>query len=551
MANPVVFRKNVNVGAADAESDNAYLTHCFIDTGDLDQLLDCNNPRCIVLGRTGTGKTALLQQILKQGPNVCELLPETLSLNYIANSNIIKFFEKIGVDLNIFYCLLWRHILTVELLNLKFKLNNEAAQVRFFDFISNIFGFNKSKQRALNYIKEWGDKFWESTENRIKEFTRTLESKLSAAASAGIDVAHLGAEATKSLTEEQKVEILHRGTQVVNNVQIKELHEVISLLGEDIFNDPMDKYYIVIDKLDEGWVDDSIRFKLVKALIETIKTFRNIEPVKIIIALRTDLHFRVLKETVQPGFQEEKYQSLYLNVKWSRDQLVKLLDSRVNFMFKRQYTSEKVTLADIMPSNQMDKKSSVDYLIERTFFRPREAIMFLNECISRSTGKSRITAEILRQAEVPYSQQRLRSLADEWRREYPNLLEYTKLIERRQTPCELSSLDQVDYDEFCEHIIEGISDENDPVYQACSEYYIANIKKEMPLLETVVSILYQVGLVGVKPEPHLGRQWSFEGQPVLSRGQLKSTSTIEVHKTFWAALGVTTRGRDTSNRGKK
>jgi hypothetical protein len=54
-------------------------------------------------------------------------------------------------------------------------------------------------------------------------------------------------------------------------------------------------------------------------------------------------------------------------------------------------------------------------------------------------------------------------------------------------------------------------------------------------------ILYQVGLVGVKTEPTLARQWSFEDSPILSSDNLKPECKIEVHKTFWAALGVISR----------
>ena len=207
--------------------------------------------------------------------------------------------------------------------------------------------------------------------------------------------------------------------RIVNDVQVKDLHQVIALLSEDIFNNPSDRYYIVIDRLDEDWVDDRIRFKLIKALMEALRTFRQIHSAKIIVALRTDLHYRVLKETVHAGFQQEKYSSLYLQLRWTRQQLQQLLDLRVHFMFRRQYTNSNVTLFDILPINQIEKRSAVDHILDRTFFRPREAILYLNNCIARSEGSSRITITTLRQADVVYSQQRLISLADEWRREYP------------------------------------------------------------------------------------------------------------------------------------
>lgn len=38
------FRRHGTIGAAAAEEDERFLTACFINTGDLDTLLDCENP---------------------------------------------------------------------------------------------------------------------------------------------------------------------------------------------------------------------------------------------------------------------------------------------------------------------------------------------------------------------------------------------------------------------------------------------------------------------------------------------------------------------------
>jgi len=301
-----------------------------------------------VLGRTGSGKTALLGRVLKLCEHAVELSPETLSLNYVLNSNVIRFFEEAGVRLEPFYALLWRHIITVELLKLRYDITNADKQNEFLDRIKYMLSRNKVREKALRYLNEWGDKFWEETAYRTKEFTRKLETDLSASAKVNVaEYLQLGAEGARKLTEEQKVEVRESGNRVVNDVQVKDLHEVINLLSEDIFNDDQKHYYVVVDRLDEDWIDDTLRFKLIKSLIETVRNFRRVKYVKIIVALRTDLHYRVLKETDQAGFQEEKYRSLYLPIRWTREQLADLLDARVSFMFKRKYTTDGVTLKDI------------------------------------------------------------------------------------------------------------------------------------------------------------------------------------------------------------
>ena len=82
---------------------------------------------------------------------------------------------------------------------------------------------------------------------------------------------------------EQTTDIINRAQKVVNGVQIQELNAVMDILADDIFDDTQQDYYIIIDDLDTGWVHDSLRFKLVRALMETVKKFRRIPNLKIIL----------------------------------------------------------------------------------------------------------------------------------------------------------------------------------------------------------------------------------------------------------------------------
>ena len=117
-----VFRKHDNVGAAAAEHDSQFLDACFVDTGDVKFLLDRKNPKRIIVGRTGAGKTALLYRITNSTSHVIQLSPHDLSLNFIATNKVIAFFEEAGVNLAPFYGLLWKHLLVVELI--KEKISN-------------------------------------------------------------------------------------------------------------------------------------------------------------------------------------------------------------------------------------------------------------------------------------------------------------------------------------------------------------------------------------------------------------------------------------------
>jgi GTP-binding protein EngB required for normal cell division len=71
-----VFRKHMTVGEADAENDQSFLEDCFVDIGDYEVLCNTSAPQCIVLGRTGAGKSALLEQVIRNQERVINIEPE-------------------------------------------------------------------------------------------------------------------------------------------------------------------------------------------------------------------------------------------------------------------------------------------------------------------------------------------------------------------------------------------------------------------------------------------------------------------------------------------
>lgn len=60
------FQRGDKVGAVDAEHDKKFLDACFVDNGDISKLIDCTHPECIIVGRTGSGKSALILELEKR-----------------------------------------------------------------------------------------------------------------------------------------------------------------------------------------------------------------------------------------------------------------------------------------------------------------------------------------------------------------------------------------------------------------------------------------------------------------------------------------------------
>lgn len=539
-----VFRRNSSVGAMDAEADERFLKDCFLDTGDIDSLLDCEDPKRIVVGRVGAGKSALLSRLLDVQQNAIEIRAEALSLGYVANSDIIQFFETAGVKLDLFYQLLWRHVFVVELLCKRYRIN-EKDPWGFLDQFRDLFQRDPAKKRAVDYLKQWNDKFWQDTETRVKEFTTKLEKTLSTAVDAEIHGITLNAAGARVLTDEAKAEVLHKAQAIVNSNQVRELGEIIALLADEIFTDPKNRFYLVIDRLDDSWVDDRIRFKLIRALIETVRAFQRVRSVKAVVALREDLLRTVFEETRDAGFQEEKFEGLILRLRWSKHQLKQLLDLRIEKLVRQQYTQRKVLFDDVF-RGEVRGETAIDYLLARTLLRPRDVIAFVNSCIELCEGKETVSSSTVQDAERKYSLGRLRSLRDEWSGHYSSLDACTEILRGRSANFKYSEITQVQLEECLqEHWLELPS--TDPVGHV-AQLYIQNQRSVNACLIQVLKVLYTTSIIGIKPEAAERASWSHLDDRGISDGQYKKSSSISVHPMLWRALDITPPARNSKRR---
>ena len=387
------FRKLQNIGAAGAEEDE-FLTECFVDNGYLSPLQDINHRGLILLGRTGSGKTALLRMLKdKREKNTITISPENLALTYVSNSNVLETFSNLGVNLDPFFKLLWRHVIVVEILSRHIKNRTSDIRKLPFSWLRSLFPDSNKNDRemqdAIDYLEKWGSRFWKETEFRVKEITQKLEKDLTRAVESnlGVDVpgvftsaGSLRGSQKDSISEEVKLELRHLAQQVISETQVQDLHNVIKMLGK-VLEKESQEYYVLIDRLDENWVEDRLRYRLIMALLQSAKDFINVGRAKIIVALRRDLLERVFRHTREAGFQEEKYNSLLLPITWNPDELVEVLDRRIDRLVSRSYTKRTVTHIDLLPP-QVNRQKITEYIVERAQ-RPRDIIAFLMNVLRR------------------------------------------------------------------------------------------------------------------------------------------------------------------------
>ncbi len=428
-------------------------------------------------------------------------------------------------------------MITVELVKHKYKITNEATQKSFLHSLSQLFQRDKAKQQAVEYLRKWGENFWNETEYRVKEITGKIEQDLRASLSGNGLGAKLEAGAAQKLTQEEKQEVISRGSRVVNQLQIKALADVIRLLADEIFNDTQESYFIVIDDLDTKWVDDPLKYKLIRALIETVKTFRQIKSVKIVVALRLDLLQRVIAATRDSGFQSEKYEALYLKIRWGKPQLIELLDRRISFLVKQRYTSRAIPIEELFPK-KIGYSTFTDFLVERTFLRPRDAILFVNECIERAADRGQISAQVIQDAEGAYSTKRIDSLQEEWQTIYPRVADYIRVFSRRPIQQRVSDFNEESMHDWLFNCLLDEKTTDDPVVRAARHWIDDGKSSAFRFTLVLLESLYVVGAISLKPDTSSPDYWSFFSDFTPSEGSIKPSSIVKLHPTFWRAVGA-------------
>ena len=112
-------------GMSAAEQDSL-LPDCFFPTTTYRIVRDITDPRAGLIGRSGSGKTAILERLKLDGYRTVSVNPEELAFRYLGNSDLIQALRESGINLDYFYKLLWRHVFIVEIL--KHRFPDDAGQ---------------------------------------------------------------------------------------------------------------------------------------------------------------------------------------------------------------------------------------------------------------------------------------------------------------------------------------------------------------------------------------------------------------------------------------
>jgi len=534
------FNKHDLIGAPDAETDKV-LTNVFIDTGAYEVLIDIDNPKCIINGRTGSGKSALIKKIVSEQTNVVRISPESLALKYLVNSTILEYFRSIGIRLNFFYKVLWKHIFIVELLKLYLGETNDKKQSLFQSLWSKINTGGKTdvaKQAALEYFDKWSDEFWLKTEHRVKTLESDLEKQFLFEMGLDSSFFKAGGKSSDIVKEKSIAEVKHKAEQIISDIQAQDLITLIEILKNNVFNNNQRKFYLVIDDLDKEWASPQIVYDLIGAMIEIVKEFQEkFEGVKIILALRDNLHQIIFYGKEHRGGQREKFAPLFLNLTWDEYALREVIDSRLKLL-----SNEQLNINSVFDKSSKSKVSGLEYILERTYYRPRDIISFFNKIIENANNKTHLTNNLIKNAEPSYSIERLHGLEDEWNENYGDISKLCKFLFGVHNGFNIYNIKEDSFADllFSNDYADALKGE---ALIHLEEWKKSDLKPSdfRKFLSEILFILFKIGVIGVKRKPELKTEFFYNSETSINPSDFLNDGKIYVHKALFSVFKVNSK----------
>lgn len=344
---------------AEAEANNASeVKLCDIFRDYLGILNELNGVKFIISGRKGCGKTAIGEHIISESQNE----PNLFSLFIRKNDLNLEKIVQIGLDegQEIENELLFKWIILIKLL--KLIANNEAVQ-------------NKPEIKILNRFLKKNSGFVDINEYEIKQHVKKN----------GFDI---NIEQFRRFTAKLNQEILLTGEKAPFYKLLPYLQDaIIALLKKDSDNE--NRYILIFDDLDINFkAENKVHIANIANLVRIAKDYnnnvfsKNKLEVKIIILLRDD----IVKEIELSNADTAKIISSYtIKINWwesykqeNETNIKKFINNRlaINFQKKKLTYDKSDPWETLFDDTDYHPKTSFKYVLDHTFFRPRDLILF-------------------------------------------------------------------------------------------------------------------------------------------------------------------------------
>lgn len=363
------------LGDTTAENDQVMLSDAFVPTADFRTLIESSD-RTVVVGRRGTGKSALYLQLQRHWSAdkkaiVVSFSPEDSEV--IGFRSLLKPFSASFALARASTRLLWRYALLLEITS-SLKQHYKLAQYVDQDDVlsSHLKRWNSAKGDLLTKCRAVAKIFLsiESPEEAVGDLPGNLEL---------------------ALVEEKVLGILNKSDR---------------------------RFVLLMDRLDEGYEPDPVGIGIITGLVyASIELNKKSEKIRPIIFLRDNIYRAVAKE--DPDYSRN-IEGQVMRLHWDWAQLLLLAASRMRVAFSLDIEKDQ-RIWDRCSVGELQGRDGFKRCLQFTLYRPRDLLSLLNEAFFSASrqGRESIVLADLEFAAKTISVARLEDLWKEYQKVFP------------------------------------------------------------------------------------------------------------------------------------
>lgn len=472
-------RKSNPLGDATAENDQKMLLDAFIETADFRSLIESDD-RTIVVGRRGTGKSALFLQLKKHW----EKDKRTITLSFSPEDTEIIGFRSLlrpfSGSFNLARAatrMLWHYAMLMEIgnyINEHYKLSSLIA----------------TDEKLKPHLARWN-----ATKGPLLTKCRGIAKQFLSAESPEEAIGDLPVSLELSVVEERILRCLQKADRSV---------------------------VILLDRLDEGYESDNVGVGIIAGLVyASIELNKKTDLVRPIIFIRDNIYRSLSK--IDPDYSRN-IEGQAIRLHWDWAQLLQLAASRLKIYFNLTIEKDQ-RVWDRCTAGELQHRDGFKKCLQFTLYRPRDLLSLLNESFFCAFRNDRDTAIIddLELAASSISVARLEDLWKEYQKIFPAIQAVSSTFKDGEPEIAVSVA--------IEKISNAIIDLEENGDQAALTE--ALLLQPSGLLQS----LYSVGFIGIHDKASSTYSFCHDGR-TPDKG-FESADRILVHPCYWLGLNLT------------
>jgi hypothetical protein len=487
---PPASLSNVDFGAPAAERDiDRGLDEYFVESEAYNRVK--MGAKRILIGGRGIGKSAIFQVLARRerdaGSYVIELSPEDYSYELLTQtmaSQASGSWAKHGA-----YAAAWKYLIYVLIMK---EVSTRRIHLR-----------KGTGGQIYKYIRD--------------NHANQQASKLAALVSYLKRMEGLKIGKYEASVQARELEKLYK---------LEEIHHLLPALKEIAGTR---RIIVLVDELDRGWDSSEDARAFVAGLFQACISVNSVhDNLRVYMSLRQELY-----EDIPELYEDaQKYRDLIETVRWSGTSLLQLMANRIRHSLPALASHDDQACWDALfsapPGGTRSDGGSFRYMADRTLHRPREIIQFCIqalECARDSQTTLPLNHAAVKEAEYPYSRERTRDIAAEYRFQYPGLLSIMEAFRGREA---ILSRDNVEF--LCLELITG-----ELPTRGTGDWL------DTCTTDALVEILWNTGFL--RAEVHQGTRTSHKAAaPFVAAYQanhqtMAAAQRFQIHPMFWAYLG--------------